>query len=86
MSSDRLFTAIMPGGIVYCDKRSEEHGDYLKVAFLPYDTLDLRIYRPDSPLVPGIVADAALIVARRGQQFRVSSCGQTVLLGERHAR
>ena len=78
---DALFIGIFPGGIVYCDRTKEEHGDYKKIAFLPYGSLKLEVYAPESKLVPAIQAHAAEIQARRGQEFAISQCGQTVLLG-----
>jgi hypothetical protein len=79
--ADRLFAGVYPGGISYADRAREEHGDYAKVAFLPFDTLELVIYKPKSPLLPLVREDAAKIIARRGEQFQVSASGQHVKLG-----
>ena len=81
-AADRLFIGIFPGGISYCDRKIEEHGDYKQVAFLPYDTLELQVRKGCHPaLLQLISADAESIQAKRGQEFRVSTCGQTVTLG-----
>ena len=76
-----LFVGVFPCGISYCDRSIETSGDYLRVAFLPYDTLELRVYAPQSSLLPQVIKDAATIQARRGEQYDTSDCGQTVLLG-----
>jgi hypothetical protein len=79
---DRLFIGIFPGGISYADRFREEHGDYKKLAFLPYDTLRIKWYETSRPaLVAEIIKHAASILERRGQDFEVSACGQTVRLG-----
>lgn len=77
----RLFAGVFPAGIGYCDTSKEEDGDFLSVAFLPFASLELDVRRPRSPLLPLIREDAAKIIARRGEQYQVSTCGQTVLLG-----
>jgi hypothetical protein len=80
--SDRLFIGVFPAGISYADRHREEHGDYAKLAFLPYDTLQLKVYDGcPAELRTEIEADAATIQARRGEQFQVSSCAQYVTLG-----
>jgi len=79
--AERLFVGVFPEGIVYADRAKEEHGDYKKIAFLPFRTLRLDVYAPKSPLLPLIRQDAARMQARRGQQFEVSASGQTVTLG-----
>lgn len=79
---DPLFAGVFPCGIAYADKRREKHGDWMKVAFLPYSSLELEIRDPASDLLPRIRKDAAKIQARRGEPFEIDSCGQTVVLGE----
>ena len=78
----RIFIGVYPAGIVFADRKHEVNGDYKDLAFLPYDTLILDI-RNDCPaeLVEEIKTTAAIYQARRGKQFRISSCGQTVTLG-----
>lgn len=79
---NRLFSGVYPCGIVYADKQREKGGDYARCAFLPFSSLVLQIER-DCPkeLRDQIIKDAAAIQARKGQQFSVSSCGQSVVLG-----
>ena len=81
--TDRLFSGVYPTGIVYADKEREVDGDYMRVAFLPYNTLRLQWSPGNHPreLVDAIEQDAAAIIARRGEAFEVSSSGQTVILG-----
>lgn len=83
-ATERLFMGVYPGGIVYSDRSREESGDYLRLAFLPYDTLVLDV-RPGVPedLRALIEAHASKMRAHAGQQFEISTCGQTVLLGSR---
>lgn len=80
--SARLFVGVMPCGLTYCDRAREKDGDYLKVAFLPYETLVLQVFVPRSPLLPAIEQDARAMKAREGEEFEVSACGQTVRLGK----
>jgi hypothetical protein len=80
--SDPLFIGLFPGGVSYANRNVEEHGDFKRLAFLPYDTLALEVQKDCPPeLRHRIVEDAKTIQARRGQQFRISTCGQTVRLG-----
>jgi hypothetical protein len=78
----RIFAGVYPCGIVYADRKKEVAGDYKRLAFLDYATLTLDVEK-DAPadLVSEIRVDAALIQARRGEQFQISSCNQTVTLG-----
>lgn len=82
-SDPRLFICVMPGGIVYCDRTREVAGDYKRLAFLPYQTLELELKpRCDASLKAEIIEHAASIQARKGESFRVSACGHTVKLGK----
>jgi hypothetical protein len=36
--ADPLFIGLFPGGVSYANRNVEEHGDYKRLAFLPYDT------------------------------------------------
>ena len=68
---------------MYADRTVEEAGDYKRLAFLPYSSLELEL-KPDCPpdLAEQIRVHAATIQARRGQEFQVSACNQTVMLGD----
>jgi len=81
--TDRLFIGIFPGGIVYSDRHHEKDGDYKRLAFLPYHELTLKL-ESDCPavMVGEIRQHAQTIINRRGQQFSVSTCNQTVTLGK----
>lgn len=75
-----LFIGVFPGGISYCDRSREVDGDYKRVAFLPYDTLALRIDAPRSPLLAEIRAHAATLKA--GDRFSIAgNC--TIELGRK---
>ena len=80
---DRLFIGLYPAGIVYADRKIEEHGDYRRVGFLPYDTL---VFQPHKVTDEGLLAEAmqhaTTIQARRGEKFQISTVGQDVILGE----
>lgn len=79
----RLFIGVYPAGIVYADKKRERDGDYLRLAFLPYSTLALEWTRDvdiAGELRSIIEEDARTYKA--GELCTVSSCGQTVLLGD----
>lgn len=84
----RLFIGKYPCGLVYADRSVEEGGDYKKLAFLPYHGLKLETYCPRThPLYEAIKRDAATVQALAGQEYQVSSCGQTVrLTAESEAR
>lgn len=78
----RLFIAKFPTGIGYADRSKEEHGDYKRVAFLYYRTLRFEPEKnANRELIEQARQHAVAIQAMRGQEFRVSASGQTVLLG-----
>lgn len=80
---DRLFIGVFPAGLVYADRHNEEHGDYKRVAFLPYRSLVLEPAKgANRQLLKQAAKHAAIITARRGERFQVSSTGQYVVLGE----
>ena len=80
----RLFAGVYPCGIVYSDRARERHGDYLRLAFLPFRTLRIE-WEPGitipADLRAAIMRDAAGMEAKRGELFPVSSSGQCVRLG-----
>lgn len=83
---ERLFMGVYPAGIVYADRKYEVGGDYARLGFLPYDTLELSLEkRCTGELRKLVVAEASKMQARRGQQFKISTAGQTVLLGSKSA-
>lgn len=82
-----LFMGVFPTGISYADRARERNGDYLKLAFLPYDTLKLEWREPKAKVPPklraAILADARRMAARHGQEFPISAAGQTSTLGSK---
>lgn len=79
----RLFIGVYPTGIVYADRQEEEHGDYKRLAFLSYRTLELE-WEQDAviaSLTQAIRWHAKGMQAKRGEHFQVSTSGQTVRLG-----
>ena len=76
-----LFIGVYPGGLVYADRSREEHGDYQRVAFLPYDSLELEVSAARSRLLPAVREHAATVQAKRGELYSISACGQSVRLG-----
>lgn len=81
IGQQRLFIGLFPAGISYADRARQQHGDYEKVAFLSYSSLELQVCCPRSPLLAEVQKHAASMQARYGEQFQVSEAGQTVLLG-----
>ena len=80
----RLFIGIYPGGLVYADRYVEINGDYKRLGFLPYDTLELQLEKDCPPaLATEIRHDAAVMRTLKGQPFRTSTTGQTITLGTR---
>ena len=85
--TSNLFMGVFPTGISYADRTRERHGDYLKLAFLPYSTLKLEWYEPEAKvprkLRAAILADARRMATQQGQEFPISAAGQTVTLGSK---
>ena len=81
--NEALFAGILGGeGITYADRRVEEHGDYKKCAFVSFKTLELDIHKKCSKdLLPLIREDHTRLLGKRGEEYEVSTCGQTVTLG-----
>lgn len=81
-AKEKLFSGIFSTGIGYADRTREEHGDYKKLAFLSFRTLELEFYgRVPADLKELILKDAGAIQARKGEQYQVSSSGQRITLG-----
>jgi len=78
----RLFIGFYPTGIVYADKTVEEAGDYKRLAYLNYRSLELEFSRGCPPdLQREIKSHVKGIQKKRGERLRVSTAGQTVVLG-----
>jgi hypothetical protein len=81
---DRLFVGTFPTGLVYADRWVEEHGDYRRLAYLNYRTLELDIERSvPAELKKRIVSDAEGIRAMAGTGYAVAG-NQYVVLGSAH--
>ena len=80
--ADPISACVMATGISYANRTREEHGDFKRLAFLPFNTLSLE-FRADCPreLREAITELAKPIQAQRGKPFQVSTSGQTVILG-----
>jgi hypothetical protein len=78
----RLFIGLFSCGFSYADRHHEKAGDYKRLAFLPYSTLKLEVYK-DCPdyLLPFITDHAAHIQSKKGQPQEISTSGQTTILG-----
>jgi len=83
MESDkRIFAGCFPTGIVYADTKHETNGDYTRLAYLNYRTLELEIEKNcPRALAEEIRADAATIQAKRGERFAIAG-NMSITLGE----
>lgn len=79
---DRLFCCCMPTGWVWSDREVEEHGDYRRLAYMNYGTLELDLEpRVPKELERRIMADAFELSQRRGERYAIA-CNITITLGE----
>lgn len=78
----RVFCGVYPGGLVFADRNQEKGGDYKRLAFLCYATLKLEV-EPDAPraLRTAIENHCTAMNLQPGEHFRISTCGQTIVLG-----
>lgn len=81
--NQRLFYGVFPTGLVWCDRYHEKNGDYKRLAYLNFKTLVLDIEK-DCPeeLLTRITLDAKELQDRKGEEYQVSSSGQTITLGQ----
>ena len=78
-----LFIGVYPAGLVYADRTREKNGDYLRLGFLSYSTLELTLSNnPTGQILQDIKEHAATMQARKGEQFSRSTCGSFITLGE----
>lgn len=77
---DALFSCCMPCGFTWCDRTKEEHGDYKRIAFMPYDTMKLEIHSPRNFLIPRVKEDAARLIALTGTRYAIAG-NVTITLG-----
>lgn len=77
---DRLFIGNMPCGIVYADRKVEEHGDFRRLAFISYDTLELDMEdKVPADCKAFIEQQHEKYLACTGQVYQVAN--QTMILG-----
>ncbi len=60
MNDQRIFIGIYPAGIVYADRTVEVDGDYARLAFLPYSTLELEFSRTCPAELKQEIRDSAI--------------------------
>lgn len=70
-------------GLLFRDRKVKNGGGFLKLAFLPYSSLELVWYEKKcDPLTKTkIQLEETFMQARRGKRYPIT-CGQTVVLGE----
>lgn len=79
---ERLFIGFFAAGVVYADRAREARGDFARVGFLSYATLELQIEVGAPRVLIKLVHEHARgLKARRGQTLQVTTSGQTVMLG-----
>lgn len=44
---ERLFIGCYPTGFVFSDKKKQEYGDYMQIAYINYNTLELKFHQRD---------------------------------------
>jgi hypothetical protein len=81
-ANEALFCGNYPTGIFYADKRREVNGDYMTIGRIFYSDLSWKISDNCPADIRSLVqADIDRILSMKGQEYQVSSCGQTVTLG-----
>ncbi|MDG3444605.1 hypothetical protein [Nitrospirillum amazonense] len=79
---ERLFCGVTSTGLIWADRSREKHGDYKRLAFMAFSTLELSFEKDCGAAFRQLIGeDAAPIQARRGEPFEVSTAGQTITLG-----
>ncbi len=79
MDNERIFIGSYPCGVVYADRHNEEHGDYKRLAFLPYDGMELQ-FEKDCPEELRKQIEQSAKYYEGMDSLQISSCGQTVKL------
>ena len=80
----RLFVGVTATGVVYCDKSREESRDYLVIARVFFDTLELKWFNKETTpenMLELVRVSSMDIQSRCGQEFLWSASGQTITLG-----
>lgn len=82
-TSERLFVGCFPTGFSFADRSRERHGDYVKLARIPYTTLEIE-WEKDCPaeFKPLIEAQAADLRSRRGESYPIAGNAYAILGGD----
>src|SRR4051812_45775217 len=84
MKNEVLFVCTMATGLAFCDKGREEHGDYVRLCFLPFSTLKPEWSK--TKMTDGVrkqIEEQVLeMQIRTGKIVKTSTCGQSAFLGE----
>lgn len=77
---DRLHISSRATGLIYADKSRARNGDYVRLAYLDYETLRLHVDK-DCPtaLRLRIESDAAHMQRRKGERFQIAGNVSIVL-------
>jgi len=84
--AERLFIGVYPCALAYSDRGRERSGDYVRIATLPYHSLELEWEKGEphktvpASVITRIEADAKQMTAHRGQPFRIAN-NLTITLG-----
>ncbi|WP_298841699.1 hypothetical protein [uncultured Salinicola sp.] len=79
---DPVFLCVMPTGWWWSDRTREEDGDYVQLAFLSFSSLELKIFdNCRDEWRERITSRAAEFQSMKGQDYQISSSGQTIRLG-----
>jgi len=84
--AERLFIGVYPCALAYSDRGRERSGDYVRIATLPYHSLELEWEKGEphktvpASVITRIEADAKQMAAHRGQPFRIAN-NLTITLG-----
>lgn len=80
--SSCVFCGIVPTGFIYCDKENLVDGDYKRLAYQSFETLEVKL-ESDCPAhfryLVNLIAETNS--ARKGEEYTISESGQTVKLG-----
>jgi hypothetical protein len=80
MIGARVFCGCYPTGLVWSDKHNQKAGDYKRLAYLNYATLQLDVEK-DCPeeLATWIRESAAKVQAKRGQAYSIAGNASVIL-------
>jgi len=83
VNNERIFCGCLTTGFIWADRWHERHGDYVRLAYMNYRTLELEIEKGcPAILVPDIKADAEALQAMKGQRYPLTATNEVTLGGE----